>query len=175
MAKITVQNPENEEIHCIEEENYGEAYEGWAIIAQGCNSSPDDVIEDGQWVTPLSVLQDQKWQLVKAIRFEKENGVAPTPAGPIQIDEPSKAKIQGLLNMARLLEEQDETFSEDFTMADNSVVTLNSTSIRQVAAAAASYISQVYAHARTLRNAIYNEEITREQLEQLDIESGWPN
>jgi hypothetical protein len=93
----------------------------------------------------------------------------------VQINDSSKVKIMGLLNKARLAEEASVTFSEEFTMDDNSVVTLNSAKVRQLAMASAQYVSDVYARARELREAIFAHGITDEELASIDINSGWPD
>lgn len=152
-----------------------DGYPGHTLIASDIPPKPwwdHDIEWTGEgWELPLPVRQSRLWEKVKALRTEKEQGVAPTPVGPVQIDEQSKTKINGILSMARLKEELGQGFAEPFTMADNSVVTLDNTSVRQVAAAAAQYVSQVYAHARALRAQIYAENAN---LDEIDVEAGWP-
>lgn len=146
------------------------------IIAEGIDlpTDPEAELVDGDWIVPLGVQQERAWSAVKAKREQLETGTAPTPLGArVQIDEASKAKIMGLLNMARLAEEAEQPFAEQFTMADNSVVTLDNAGVRQLALAAGEYVSQVYARARALRAAIDAVE-TIEDLDAIDLEAGWP-
>jgi hypothetical protein len=128
---------------------------------------------EGKLVVPIGVLQARKWERVKRLRLEKENGTAPSELGPIQIDEASKAKIQGVLGMARLAEEVGMAFSEQFTLADNTVIELNSVKVRKLALAAARQVSKVYTHSRVLRQAIYAAQ-DAEALGAIDEEAGWP-
>lgn len=153
-----------------------DGYDGATVIAADVSLQPDDaaVLVDGAWAVPLAVLQDRKWAAAKATREVLETGTAPTTLGRVQIDEASKVKINGLLAMARLVEEAAGTFSEQFTMADNSVVTLDSTSVRQLAMGAAMFVSDVYAHARGLRAAIEGA-ASAADLDAIDIETGWPS
>jgi hypothetical protein len=152
-----------------------ELYDVLAIVDDRCPEGLEDVNADGHIFVPLELKQIEVWNRVKAIRYTRENDVAPTPLGhQVQIDEPSKAKINGVLSMARLAEEAGATFSEHFTMADNAVIELNSVSVRQLALAAAQHVSAIYARARDLRDQIYAAEVTLADLDAIDVESGWP-
>lgn len=173
MAMITIKSPDGLEKQCIDGADLT-FYEGWTVVASNAPPRDGAIIQDGMWVVPLSLLQDEKWEAVKAIRYAKENGVAPTPLGhDVQIDEESKTKINGVLSMCKLAEETSSPFSEEFTMADNVVITLDNTTVRQLALAAAQYVSLVYAKSRDLRTAIYAA-TTTEELDLIDIESSWP-
>jgi hypothetical protein len=144
------------------------------IVAEGVDlqTDPDAELIEGTWVVPLEVQQERAWAAVKATREGLETGTAPTPIGRVQIDEPSKAKIMGLLSMARLAEEAGTTFSEEFTIANNSVVTLDNVKVRQLAMASAQYVSAVYAHARGLREQIFAADA--QSLAAIDLDAGWP-
>jgi hypothetical protein len=147
------------------------------IVAEGIDlqTDPDSELVDGEWVVPLATLKARAWERVKAKREQLENGTAPTPLGHrVQIDEASKAKIMGLLNMARLAEEASVAFSEEFTMADNNVVTINNADVRKLALAAGRYVSNVYARARELRASI-NATETADDLSAIDLDAGWPS
>jgi hypothetical protein len=149
-------------------------YEVVAITEDRKPEGLEQVADDGSIFVPLAAAQAAAWASVKARREQLETGTAPTLLGArVQIDEPSKAKIMGLLNMARLAEEAEQPFVEQFTMADNSVVTLTNVTVRQLAVAAAQYVSEVYAHARALRLAI-EAAATLEDLAAIDLEAGWP-
>jgi hypothetical protein len=149
----------------------------YAVVAITEDRKPEgleQVADDGSIFVPLAAAQAAAWASVKARRAQLETSTAPTLLGArVQIDEPSKAKIMGLLNMARLAEEAEQPFVEQFTMADNSVVALTNVTVRQLALAAAQYVSEVYAHARALRAAI-DAAATVEDLAAIDLEAGWP-
>jgi hypothetical protein len=136
----------------------------------------EQVGDDGALFIPIQDAQDALWEKVKAKREELEVGTAPTPLNGkrAQIDEKSKAKILGLLEMARLAEEMTAPFSEEFTMADNTVEVLDNQKVRKLALAMGIYVSKVYARARALRAEIYANNMTVEGLADVDVDSGWP-
>lgn len=149
-------------------------YDGWEVVCEVPGELPEyHEIVDGEVVPILATYKEKKWEAVKVLRTTKENGTAVTPVGIVQIDEPSKMKIVGLLNACQLAEEAQLTFSEQFTLADNSVVSLDGTTMRQMAVAVSQYVSELYAHARDLRTAI-EEAADMAELDAVDIETGWP-
>lgn len=121
----------------------------------------------------LEQRQADLWDEVKAKREIIETGTAPTPLGAVQIDEQSKLKINGLVTMAMLAEQQAQTFSEEFTIADNSVVALDAPATIAMGVAVGQFVSDTYARARELRDAI-DAATDIAGLEAIDIETGWP-
>jgi hypothetical protein len=117
--------------------------------------------------------KDYMWGCVKKIRDDKDQSEAPTPFGPINIDEKSKTKIGNALNMCRLQEEFSQPFSINFKFADNVVRPLDNSGIRQVAAAAAAHVNAIFAHSFSLEQAI-NAATTVEEVKAVAIEEGWP-
>lgn len=130
------------------------------------------VVTEEEWPT-LAMLQDEAWSAVKAIRAAKETGTAQTPVGTVQIDEASKLKITGALSLCRLQEELQQPFSLNFTLADNSRVTLTNTTVRQLAGAVGEYVAQVYDRASALRDQI-DAATTAAELNAIDLNAGWP-
>lgn len=154
-----------------------DGHEEATIIAENISPPPhyvsaDDLLADGS--VPIPLIQEFMWSRAKAIREEKETGIAPTPVGPVQIDEKSKAKIMGALEFCKLQEEAGQLFAMNFTLADNSRVLLDNTTVRQLAGAAGLYVAQVYDYSWTLRAAIYADGVTPEDLKAIDVEDGWP-
>lgn len=131
------------------------------------------------WVeTPLP-LNDAKlalWSLAKAKREELTDApgaAATTPFGLVQVDAKSKQNVNGLVTMALIAQGAGAPFSSDFTLADNSVVTLNAAQMIGLGVAVGQYVEAVYGHARTLRDAIEAAE-DHGALEAIDAEAGWP-
>lgn len=148
-------------------------YDVVLIADDRCPEGIEQVDADGAIFVPVDILREQLWARVKAIRYEKENGTAVTPVGTVQIDEASKAKIQGALELCKLAEEVGQAFSLKFTMADNSRVTLDNTTVRQMAGAAGQYVSTLYDYSFDLRDAL-DAATTVETLTAIEIETGWP-
>lgn len=98
---------------------------------------------------------------------------AATPFGTVQVDAKSKQNVNGLVTMALIAQGAGVPFSAAFTMADNSVVTLNATQMIGMGIAIGQYVEAVYAHARTLRELI-EAATTHDAIDAIDITSGWP-
>lgn len=148
--------------------------EDWVLLASVDGDPPEYyVLVSGEVQPDLTVYQAEKWLRVKELRTAKEEGVAPTTHGPINIDEKSKTKIGNALSMCRLKEELSLPFSINFKFADNVVRELDNVGIREVAAESAQYIADVFEHSFDLESQI-GAATTLAQLEAIDIEAGWP-
>lgn len=115
-----------------------------------------------------------KWEEVKAKRDALENGVALTPAGPVQCDNRSKIKINGMVMMAQLAIGAGQPFEEEFTLFDNSVITLDAQTATSLGVAVGAHVSAVFAVARVLRAEIDGAS-TLASIAAIDIEAAaWP-
>lgn len=121
----------------------------------------------------LQELRLRRWVEVKAIRDALENGAAPTPVGPVDCDDRSKTKILGIVQMAVLSLQFQEPFSEDFTLADNQVVSLDGAAAIGMGRATGLFVSRIHARARALRAEI-DAAADAEAIAAIDIQSGWP-
>lgn len=173
MSLVTIQSPDASERQCVDDTQL-DAYDGWTVIANGSPPRDGAVIQDGTWIVPLSLLQDEKWEQVKALRADKENGSAPTPVGAVQCDDTSKLKISGIVQMAQIAMAAGQPFAEEFTLTDNSVVTLDATTAIGLGVAVGQYVSAIYANARALRDAIYAA-ADETALAAIDVSAGWPS
>lgn len=127
----------------------------------------------------LATIRAAKWGEVKALRDELENGVAqlPEPLGPIQTDDRSKIKINGLVTRALVAAAAENAlppnssplFLEDFTRADNRVVTLTSVLVAKMGEGVARHVSTVFATSRALREQIFAEDATAESVLAIDV------
>jgi hypothetical protein len=128
---------------------------------------------------PLPELAERKaamWDLVKARRTaltDSPGASVETPSGVVQSDAKSQQNILGLVQMAVLAQLASQPFSADFTLADNSVATLDASEMIALGLAVGQYVQAVYAHARSLREAIDAAE-DHEALDLIDIGASWP-
>jgi len=139
---------------------------------------------DGEaFVDDLEAAQTVKWDEVKAHREALETGIAPlaAPLGPVQIDEKSKMKITALHTLAIAAAAMEEAlgpnsepiFLEEFTLADNRVVTLTSSLALVLGMSVAGYVSRVFAAGRALRDQIYAEDATVASVLAIDVEAAF--
>lgn len=124
-------------------------------------------------------LTDRKlalWAEAKARRdglTDAPGAEATTPFGLVQVDAKSKQNINGLVTMALIAQGAGAPFSSDFTLADNSVVTLDAPKMIGLGVAIGRYVEAVYSHARVLRDALVNA-VDHKELDAIDVTAGWP-
>lgn len=105
------------------------------------------------WVDSRS-LEDVKnaiWDKIKLAREQVEYGGFIYQGMVFDSDEYSQNKIYSAVQLALIT---GEAFFIDWTLADNSVVSLNKTQIIEVGKALGAHISSCHAHARILRSMI---------------------
>lgn len=102
----------------------------------------------------LANAKEAKWDAVKAKRQRVEEGGAATLQGVIDSDPNSQRKVNGLVTMAMLAGQSGQSFSQAFTLADNSVVTLDGPAMIAVGVALGQHVSACHSIAQTLRDAI---------------------
>lgn len=104
------------------------------------------------WIDPrtLEDLKSEKWEEIKAIRDQKEYGGFIWNNYNFDSDQISQGRILGAAQLATIL----PSYSVDWTLADNSVITLNSADVLNVAAAMGQYVSGIHSTARGLRDDI---------------------
>lgn len=124
-------------------------------------------VEQGDLITARALL----WAEVKAAR-ERAAAFCDTGSGRVDCSVSSRVMITGAVQMAKdALADSD--WSIAWTMADNSVVTLDAAQMIAMGTAVGAHVSACWAHGQTLRAAIDAAE-TLEALAQIDIVSGWP-
>ena len=183
---ITMRNPLTDEHHVVDEEklsppedapeNWESGYEGWEQVAIGGPTGEDlesETIIDGEWQLPLSVCQERKWELVKMYRTANQS-LADTPWGVAQSDEESRGLLNGLVTMATLAKMTGQPFLKTWTMMDNTDVDLDADAMIGFGMAVGNHIDASHARSKVLRKAIFEKNITREELEAIDVEEGWP-
>lgn len=151
--------------------------DGTKLIAYHVNDqvAVQAIIDDYEALYVEQVAKPEMWAAVKVVREAKENSPAQTPLGPVDSDEKSKVRVLGLVQMAVLANQAgDETFSEEFTMADNTTIMLTANQAIALGVALGKNISDIHKNSRDLRAAI-NAATTFAELEAIDINEGWPN
>lgn len=104
------------------------------------------------WVDPRSLdqLKAAKWDEIKAAREAAEYGGFTWDGSTFDSDAASQQKIIGASQMANLT----PGFEIDWTLADNTVRTLNATEMNSVGIALGQHVNAQYVHARNLRQQI---------------------
>jgi hypothetical protein len=104
------------------------------------------------WVDPrpLSKLKADQWELIKQARNDAEFGGFLWDGSRFDSDQISQQRIQGMVQIANL----DSSMEMDWTLADNSVRTLNSEQGIALGLALAAHVNEQHAKARILRMAI---------------------
>lgn len=102
----------------------------------------------------LEYAQNKKWEEIKALRDSKETAGCPFKDRVIDSDERSVTKINTAVQAAQIY---GEDFSIDWTMQDNSVMTLNYTEMLSVPLALAEWSNYLHQKARKIKEQIYAE------------------
>ena len=152
-----------------------------ASLAERVDHAPP-VLVAGAWVqqwtvTPLPLPTGKAaiWARAKAIRdglAEEPGATVVTPFGTVQSDAGSQRNIMGLVLMALVAKSAGAPFSEPFTMADNSVVSLDADQMIALGVAVGKRVASIHARARALRGEIEGA-TTRTALKNIDVKSGW--
>jgi len=110
-----------------------------------------------QWIDPrtLDDLKEEKWTEVKAARDAFEFGSFTHNALEFDCNQISQQRIGQAAQAAMFALSVSQSFSQDWTLKDNSVVTLDAQQMINVALAMGQHISQAHSQSRLLRTAIY--------------------
>lgn len=132
---------------------------------------------DGSAIVPdLMQARASLWEQVKRIREEKvTQGVTVPGIGTFDSTQEARDNVDGAAGaaLAAIVMGAPEDFSAEWTLIDNSSVVLSAVEMVQVQAAGVAFINIVHSYARSLRALIYAA-TSLEELEAIDIESGWP-
>jgi hypothetical protein len=132
-----------------------EPLSGWpAGPAEGAlQCSPDGTLS---WVDvrTLAQAQAQAWERIKLARAAHIDAGIVTPYGAFQTAPPERQNIAEGVLLARTLTDLGQPVSIAWTLADNTVVTLDATAMVNVGLLLGSLVQQAHATARTLRAAV---------------------
>lgn len=104
------------------------------------------------WVDPrdLQQIKDAKWQEIKAARTDQEYGGFVWDGSPFDSDALSQQRIIGASQWASL----NSAFTIEWTLADNTVRTLNAQEMQAVGAALGTHVEQAFNKGRDIRALI---------------------
>lgn len=124
---------------------------GQPILPPASGLSWDD--ETAQWVDlrNLEQIKDAKWEEIKKSRTDAEYAGFVWDGSTFDSDPLSQQKIIGASQLASL---NPELFSIDWTLADNTVRTLNAQEMNAVGIALGQHVNAQYVKARGLRQQI---------------------
>ena len=107
-----------------------------------------------QWVDPrtLDQIKAAKWELIKAARDAAEFGSFVWDGSEFDADALSQQRIIGAAQLAEI----NPAFEIDWTLADNSVRTLNAAQMKSVGTALGAHVNAQHVKARGLRTQIEN-------------------
>jgi hypothetical protein len=102
------------------------------------------------WDLDFSLAQEDKWRHIKKSRDAEEFGTFEWSGHTFDCDEVSQRRIQGAVQLAAL----DNTTEMDWTLADNSSQTFNSTELQQIGQALGAHVNACHVKARDIRAQI---------------------
>lgn len=128
--------------------------ETWIISDPGSPLYNGTIISD-TGIT-LEAVKDRKWSEIKTIRLSKEYGGFICNGSRYDSDEDSTRRIVGATTLASLAKVSGEPFAIDWTLADNTVKTLDADSMISVGECLGQYVASIHATSRVLRDQIEN-------------------
>lgn len=110
-------------------------------------------VATSSWFDPssLSTAKARKWDAIKAERDAAEFGGFTWDGSPFDSSAVATQRIAGSVQMAVLSQMALNAFSIDWTLADNTVRSLNATQMIEVGQALAQHVAQCHSHGRELR------------------------
>jgi hypothetical protein len=110
----------------------------------------------GEWQDQRTLAQARasKWAEIKRERSKVEYGQFTWDGHTFDCDAVSQSRLQGAVQIATLAATSGQSFSVDWTLADNSVLTISAADLVNVAGALAGTIIGAHTVARQLRAAI---------------------
>lgn len=108
------------------------------------------------WQPNLEAAKAAKWEQMKAARNKEECGGFVWDLSTFDSNPISQSRIQGSSQMADIKKRNAEPFAVDWTLADNSVRTLNADQMIAVGMAMGQHITGVHEKARQRRATITN-------------------
>lgn len=133
------------------------------------------IVADQSFVENVELVRDTKWAIVKARRDQAECGGCSTLYGRVDTNEAAKLNLNGAVTMAQIALSSAQSFSIQWTMADNSIVTLDANQMIVVGVAVGQHVNACHDVARQLREQIAAA-TSIVDIEAIDVEAaGWPS
>ena len=146
---------------------------GWKQLPtpEGFNPSGDVSwkLVDGTLVPDLSVLKENLLNKVKDLRDSKEASGCTTEFGVFDSDPDSQRKVTGAAMLALL----NPSFSVDWRLKNNSIITLDKDAILKVAESMGAFVTSCQYRKNEL-DTLIKEATSLEELTTIDITTGWP-
>lgn len=118
----------------------------------------------GEFVAPavnaaaeLEAAQAAKWEEIKRRRRAEELSPITCQGYVYDADEDSQSKLAGAVQIAAISMGAGQPFSIEWTLSDNTAVTLDAAGMLAVGLALGARTSALYAYARTLRTQIFTQ------------------
>lgn len=127
------------------------AYEAAAVLTPNSNFYGGEVVADTQAYTPVEWARITQWGKVKIQRDATLAGGVDTPYGRFDTDLTSIVNVIGAASIAA---QAPETWSDQWILADRTVVTLNKAQLMEVGAILADFRSRTYRRGDELYNAL---------------------
>lgn len=158
------------ELTPVEKNSSGEWLQNWEIIDK---EFPDDKIKETVKQAYFELKRNAKRLEINSIRDTKETEPFPYMGKLFDANEKSIKRIFTSVQTANLCLITDTPYSVDWTCADNSTLTMNAREMMGVPEAMSQYGYALHQHARTLKDLLLKT-TTVEEVEAIDILSGWP-
>lgn len=127
-----------------------QAVHDWLISPVGPFAGGEIMVDP----TPFEAARAEAWARIKFQRAAVEAGGADTPFGRVDTDMESLLRITGAVQAASIARRNGDTLTLDWTMEDNSIVTLDAPSLVAMGRAVALHVDAVHQHGRMLRDLI---------------------
>lgn len=122
----------------------------------GPNPGPSyrwDIISE-TWVPDIPKAKADKWTQLKTTRDQKESGGFTWDTSAFDSDPMSQIRIQGGVSLAQMALANNQPFSIDWTLQNNTVRTLNATEMIGVGLALASHVTNLHGIGRILKQQV---------------------
>lgn len=133
--------------------DYAYFFENGAWSSLGPSPGVNYVLDKANkvWILDIEGAKARKWAQIKHIRKQRE--LAPFTVNGNTYDA-DKARISGAVQLALLAQMADQPFTINWTLADNSVVSLDGAAVIAVGTALGAMVNSVHDIARSLRMRI---------------------
>jgi len=133
-------------------------YSGSEFVSMGPRPSPKHTFDYSikQWIDPRSLSQQQldQWERIKTSRNEALTAPLTTLYGVFDADTYSQKNITDAIAMLQTLAASGYPQTIEYTLFDNTVVTLSTAQMIEVGLTLGQRTQQIYATSRSLRTAI---------------------
>lgn len=145
---------------------------GMSIVG---DEAGNPVLVDPRSLLTLDGLKVLRWQAVKGLRDQHIDGGCEVPGiGRFDTDGPSRANITGAVTGAFMAKYAGGAFAINWKLADNGLIQLDADQMILVGETVLVHVSTCHARSQALGLAI-GAATTKEELEAIDINQGWPS